>query len=85
MLHTKNTSLVIIPRQEADGLVAQDVGGEVDVSPEDLDTPVRHPFHPSRLRARDPRSGLHYGDRLDRVTAHIHHVQNNQIIMYFTL
>ena len=54
----------------------------MDVSSESLDTPVRDPFHPACLDSRDGRSGVHYADGSDRVTAHMHNRQRIKISQY---
>ena len=63
---------MVILRHKTDGLLSQHVRREVDVSSESLDTPVRDPFHRACLDPRDRRSGVHYADGRDHVTAHMH-------------
>ena len=66
---------MVILCHKTDGLLSQHVRGEVDVSSESLDTPVRDLFHPACLDPRDGRSGVHYADGRDHVTAHMHNRQ----------
>ena len=79
---------VIILRHETNGLLSQHVRREVNVSPISLNTLVRDPLHPACLDPRDGRSGVHYADGRDHVTAHMHNrqrIKNSQYPKLFVL
>ena len=82
-----NTPVVIL-RHKTDGLLSQHVRREVDVSQISLDTPVRDLLHHACLDPRDGRSGVHYADGRDHVTAHMHNrqrIKNSQYPKLFVL